>query len=374
MRRLARRIMYLSAILWIVTLLSPFVSPAWAELEGNCEATIKGVDVRGRSSTSAGDAIDVDENEVVAVAMTSPAGFASHKIDLEIAGVRRTVSSKTDDGDTSWSGNVNVKDYAWAGAGLYKVIGSATLSDGSSCSGAALINVTRNPLTTVAGGAAAATTAVGAVGLGASAAASSLQGIRAGRRVEEWIMDEVANIGTGARGPAEPTQPQPPMTEAQRDFWAWMDVYDLFFGPFLRPVGLWPPPCFVLALPALLLTGAAMAVPGGAPSAPSGVRLRRVPWRPRFPLAGLLGGLLAGAGIVVLLQQYAVTPLTRSLAIEGLVIGLVVGLVLPSLVRVWSIMHVNGAIARAERRLNEALAESGPPQQGGQAPPAEPRP
>jgi hypothetical protein len=369
MRRLGRAFLYLSAILWTVTLLSPFVSPAWAEINGNCEASIKGIDVRDRSSTSAGDAIDVDDNEVVSVGMTSPTGFASHKIDLEIAGVRRTVSSKTDDGDTSWSGSVNVKDYAWAGAGLYKVIGSATLSDGSSCSGAALINVTRNPLTTVAGAAAAATTAVGAVGVGTSAAASSLQGIRAGRKVEEWIMDEVASGGTEPK-----PQKARPMTEEEKDFWAWMDVYDLFFGPFLRPVGMWPPPCFALVLPALLLTGAAMAVPGGAPSAPSGVRLRRVPWRPRIRLGPLLGGLLAGAGIVVLLQQYAVTPLTRSLAIEGLVIGLVVGLVLPSLVQVWSVMHINGTIAKAERRLNEALAKAGPPPESDQAPPAEPQP
>ncbi len=97
---------------------------------------------------------------------------------------------------------------------------------------------------------------------------------------------------------------------------------------------------------------------GGQPPAPErGERLPRVGWRPRISAAALLGGLLAGAGIVVLLQQYAVAPLTRSLAIEGLVIGLVVGLVLPSLIRVWSVIHVNGAIARAERRLNEAPAQ-----------------
>ena len=114
---------------------------------------------------------------------------------------------------------------------------------------------------------------------------------------------------------------------------------------------------------------------GGSPPAQEpGERLPRVGWRPRITVAGLLGGLLAGAGIVVLLQQYAVTPLTRSLAIEGLVIGLVVGLVLPSLVRVWSVIHVNGVIARAERRLNEVLAEAGPPPGGGQAPPTEPQP
>ena len=361
MRRLARAFLYLSAILWTVTLLSPFVSPAWAEINGNCEATFRGVDVRGRSSTSAGDAIDVDENEIVSVVMTSPAGFASHKIDLEIAGIRRTVSSKTDDGDTQWSGGVNVKDYAWAGAGLYKVIGSATLSDGSSCSGAALVNVTRNPLTTVAGVAAAATTAVGAVAVAASGAGSAFQGIRASHSIEEKIMDEVERAGKTPE-------------ERHREIHAWLDTIDVFFGPFLRPFGWSPHFCFVLVLPALLLTGAAMAMPGGQPPAPSGVRLRRVPWRPRITGAGLLGGLLGGAGIVVLLQQYAVTPLTRSLAIEGLVIGLVVGLVVPSLVRVWSVMHVNGAIAKAERRLNEAVAKAGPPPGGGQAPPAEPQP
>jgi len=343
MRRLARAFLYLSAILWTVTLLSPFVSPAWAEINGNCEATFRGVDVRGRSSTSAGDAIDVDENEVVPVAMTSSAGFASHKIDLEIAGVRRTISNKTDDGDTQWSGNVNVKDYAWAGAGLYKVIGSATLSDGSTCSGAALINVTRNPLTTVAGVAAVGTTAVGAVAVAASSTATAVQSASTGRKIEKWITDEIERVGQREED-----------ERFARDLEGFINEVAMGF-------------CWFWALPALLLTGAAMAMPGGAPPAPSGVRLRRAPWRPRITAAGLLGGLLGGAGIVVLLQQYAVTPLTRSLAIEGLVIGLVVGLVLPSLVRVWSVIHVNGAIARAERRLNEALAQAGPP-------PAEPQP
>jgi hypothetical protein len=108
-----------------------------------------------------------------------------------------------------------------------------------------------------------------------------------------------------------------------------------------------------------------MVTGGGSPSAPEqGAQLPRTAWRPRLSAAGLLGGLLAGAGIVVLLQQYAVAPLTRSLAIEGLV----------SLVRVWSVIYVNGSITRAERRLNEALAQADPPPEGGQVPPAEPQP
>ncbi|HEY5625340.1 MAG TPA: hypothetical protein VIT93_02510 [Dehalococcoidia bacterium] len=347
MRNLARRLLYLSAVLCAFTLLSPLATPAWAEINGNCEATFKGADIRDRSSTSAGDAIDVDDNEVVVVNFTSAAGFASHDINLEVAGVSRNVSSQTDDGDTQWSETVNVKDYAWIGAGLYKVTGSATLSDGSTCSGAALINVTRNPLTTVVGGAAAATMAVGLGGVAASGVSSGMQGARTGRKIDEWVVDEVEKVGSGPKPPPGPR----PMS----DFEAWVHTVDLFIGPFIPGWKL--PPCLVLAVPALLLTGAAMAVPEGEPPTPSGsLRLPRASWLPRITFAGLFGGLLGGIGIVVLLQQYGVTPLTQTLAITGVVAGLVVGIVIPSLVHVWSVMHVNGKIGSAERQLKQALA------------------
>lgn len=358
MKRLARRFLFLSAILWTVTLLSAVAQPAWAEISGNCEATFKGVDVRPLSSSSAGDAIDVNPGEVAAVVFTSPDGFTSHKIDVELAGVSREASSGTDDGDTQWSGSVNVDDYSW-GKGLYKVIGTSTLSNGSTCSGAALVNITGDPLSTVAGIAAAATTAVGGAGLLASSGASVMQGARTARKAEDWIMDQVAKAPTMEQRPEQASRPETPFEAEHR---AWGSIWDLFFGPFLGP-------CFFFVLPGLLLTAAAMAVPGGSASQPTGLHLRRVPWRPRISAVSLVGGLLAGAGIVVLLQQYAVAPLTRSLAIEGLVIGLVVGLVLPSLVHAWSVMKVNGAIARGERRLIEALGPAGTPPGGGQAPP-----
>ena len=352
MKNLARRLLYLSAVLWAVTLLSPLATPAWAEINGNCEATFKGADIRDRSSSSAGDAIDVDDNEVVLVTFTSPEGFASHDINLEVVGVSRNVSSQTDDGDTQWSETVNVKDYAWIGAGLYKVTGSAALSDGSTCSGAALINVTRNPLTTVVGGAAAATMAVGLGGVAASGVSSAMQGRRTGRKIEDWALGEVEKAGSSPR----PPEGSGPISEEE----AWIHTVDLFLGPFLPGWRL--PPCLILAVPALLLTGAAMAMPEGEPSTPSGsLRLRRASWLPRITIAGLLGGLLGGIGIAVLLQQYGVTPLTQSLAITGAVAGLVLGIVIPSLVHVWSVMHVNGKIDDAERRLNQALAAAAPP-------------
>ena len=119
---------------------------------------------------------------------------------------------------------------------------------------------------------------------------------------------------------------------------------------------------FLFVLPALLLTGAAMAAGAGPPpAAETAVRLPRVGWRPRISAVGLVGGLLAGAGIVVLLQQYAVVYPTRAVAIEGLVGGLALGLIIPSLLRVFAVRRVNWAIARAERRLNEATAQQSPP-------------
>src|SRR5438445_572873 len=237
MKRLARRLLILSASLWLLSVMSPLVTPAWADINGNCGATFKGVDIKGRGTSSAGDAIDVDNNEVVNVNMTSPAGFTSHKVELEIAGVSRTVSNQPDAGDTQWSDTVNVKDYAWMGVGLYTVTGSATLSDGSTCSGSALINVSGFPLTTVAGGAAAAATIVGL------------------------------------------------------------------------------------------------------------------------------------AAVAVLLQQFAVAPLTREMLIECLIGGLIIGIALPSLGKLWSVLRVNAAVRRAEQRLRAAMPKAGPPPESKAEPP-----
>lgn len=355
MKHLGRRFLYLAAFLWGATLLSPAVAPAWAEVNGNCQATFKGVDIAGLSSSSAGDAIDVDDNETVGVTFTSPVGFTSHDIKLEIAGISRSVASDTDDGDTQWSETVNVNDYAWAGAGLYKVSGSATLSDGSSCSGAALINVTANPLTTVAGGAAAAATVVGGAGVLGSSAVAARNGARGSRKVEDWIVDEIEKAGSSN---------EPPQQQQLSEEQAWIETVDLFFGPFY-PGRI---PCSILILPALVLTVGAMATPGGGsmPSAPKGLHLRRIGWRPRITAAGVLGGFLAGVGIVVLLQQYAVTPLTGTMAIVGIVGGLALGLILPSLVHLWSVMRVNSSIARGEQRLGAAIGK------GGSAPEAQP--
>jgi hypothetical protein len=364
MQRFARSLFFLSVSVWLLSLFAPLTSPAYAEISGNCGATFKGVDVAGLGTSSADDAIDVDGDEVVVVTMTSAAGFASHEVKLEIAGVSRTVSSQTDDGDTQWSETVKVKDYAWMGAGLYKVVGSATLSDGSTCSGAALINVTRNPLTTVAGGAATAATVVGAVGLIGSSAVASRNGAKASRKVEDWIADELEKVANEPPPPSPEAAGSRSISEEQ----AWIETIDLFGAPFGIRM-----PCAMFVLPALILTGVAMAVPAGegGPPPARALTLRRASFLPRLTVAGIGGGVLAGLGIVVLLQQFGVTPLTGTLAIAGLVGGLIIGILLPSLFNLLAVMRVNRAIAAGESRLAAAINRSGP---AAQAPGAEPQP
>jgi len=118
-----------------------------------------------------GSAFQVNKDEKVEAGMFSPFGggaFTYHRVQLEFAGFRWTVSEKLDSGtDTEWRETVNVNDYAAFGVGLYKVIGYGRLAGGQDCIGTAYVKVTgRNPLTTAAGAAAAGATAVGGGGGG----------------------------------------------------------------------------------------------------------------------------------------------------------------------------------------------------------------
>ena len=339
MKRRICRFLWAATAALILTTLPALALLASADVNGNCSATINGVDVRGLSSSNAGDAIEVKEHTAVPVTMQSPDGITHLRVQIEFAGFPRTVRDEPTSG-TSWQNTVPVDDYAKYGVGLYKVIGKSE-GPGGSCSGSALVRVVGNPLRTVAGVAAAGITALGGLGLAAAGVASALEGQAEGRAAEERVSKDYTWIGHPAHPPHDDDT---------------QDVRDLKHT--LTDVGL----CYFFAFPALLLTGAAMAAGGGAPLATEpAVRLRRVGWRPRLSAAGIVGGLLAGAGIVVLLQQYAVVYPTRAVAIEGLVGGLAVGLVIPSLLRFFAVWRVNRAIARAEQRLNESRAKQSTP-------------
>ncbi|MFQ5471776.1 MAG: hypothetical protein ACE5FA_02665 [Dehalococcoidia bacterium] len=311
---------------------------ASAEIEGNCEAQFKGIDVAPLDSTSAGDAIAVAEDEIVNIVFTSSAGFASHKVTVQfadIAGTKIEADSDDDDGgDTQWSGSVNVDDWASYGAGLYRVEGSANLSDGTQCTGAVLVDVDKNPLTTVAGLVALGVGAVGAGSVAASTATSVLEGRRASRRIKDWVTNEVEQVNLGRTY-------TPPDRGA-------------LFGEVMDG---W---CLFMVLPAIILTGAAMATGGGG-GATGVVSLPRASWRPRFSVSGTIGGILLGLGGVVLRQQYGQLFPDLATVVVYIVAGVALGIVLPSLIRALNVLSLNRALARAEARLAQAKGSIGGP-------------
>jgi high-affinity Fe2+/Pb2+ permease len=105
----------------------------------------------------------------------------------------------------------------------------------------------------------------------------------------------------------------------------------------------------------MLLTLPFMAISGGgrSPAPPPPVpapKRRRLPWRPRVTLVGLICGIVAGAGVVVLLQQYSIAYPTRNEFITVLVAGAVVyGLLLPTLAGTVRWMRANRRLAAIRR-------------------------
>jgi hypothetical protein len=240
----------------------PMAARAGAEVSGGCTASLKGQDVAPLSSSNPSQAIDVTAKEQLVAASTSSAPITGYKVQLELGGFRWTVAKGAASGN-SWQRAVSVEDYASHGAGLYKVIGSST--GPGACSGAVLVNLKgKSPLTTTAGIVGAAMTGLGGLGLVASA---------------------IRSVPKGTRRP--------------------------------------------LALVGLLFLPVMMVGMGGSAEAPPRAALDgegRAGWRPRLSVLSVLSGVLAGVGVVILLQQYAVAYPTRGLALTGILGGAVLGL------------------------------------------------
>ena len=339
---------------------------ASAEIEGNCTATIKGADIGSLSSSDPDQAIEVAGDEVVEVTFNSPAGITAYDIKLTAVdiGDGQTIASDSDvGGDTSFSDSVNVKDYAWAGGGLYRVSGDVTLGDGSLCTGAALINVDKEFYETAAG-----IIALGATGLGLGGiVAANFSAVReVGSRpksVEEWVMNEVEKAPEPAPGQSATTGNQ----ASSDDSGPW--------DPFEFELSM----CLFWTMPALVLTGLMMvgmiptsALAASSPGGSGGRRLKRVSWRPRISAVGLAGGILGGLGYVVLRQQMGdIFPDAADFLI-AIGIGLVLGVVVPSLIRIVTVARTNRAIANAEERLAGRTVTSSQPSHASYAPPVAP--
>lgn len=333
--------------------------PAAAEVDGNCTAVFNGTDV-ATLDVDPDDAIVVQEDDTVVLDFQSPAGFESHKIEVSFVDFGSAVEAETDDddgGDIEWSGTVNVSDWSDYGAGFYKVEGKAELSDGTSCSGAVLIEVDKNPLTTLAGLIAVAVTGVGGISLLGVMLASVFEGIGASKKVSQ-IVDA-----------ADYTVWRDAVTDAG-DYTVWRDLQVA-----MKPVLNWIP---FLLLPISLMTGMTVAAGESSSGSASGPLVPRASWRPRFSFAGVTGGLLAGLGTIALLQQYAVVFPELWMLIAALGIGVLLGIVPPSLTRLFAVMSVNRTLAKAEARLKgggsgTTAAPSAPPPPPEVTPPPEER-
>lgn len=313
---------------------------ARAEINGPCSATVNGVDVAPLSASSKGDAIKVDKDDVLTIVFTANSGdFASHKVDLELVGVGFNVEDDPQDSDPTWTEVVNVDDYSQYGVGLYKAKGSAVLSDGSTCSGAVLFEIEGNPLTTVAGLSATAVLVLGILLmiLAALFTLNQFKGMRG--KIENWGEGQLARIRSG-------------QTVTPADLAA--SLREITKPPAIISLMM----LTTLPLSLLMLgTGMPGGIGGAIESIGGGLHLPRLPFRPRASVAGSLGGMLGMEAVVVLLQQFAIAPLTASNAIFGVVAGLVLAILVTSFMRWYGGRSVNKKIGEMEARLQEAIAQ-----------------
>ena len=181
-----------AACVWLgaVLLGAALAAPGHAYVNGPCSATFAGVDTAGLETGTSSDAIAVPEDGTVVYTMTAPEGLQSWRFVLKYGPYEEVVDqgvakpprpgdanlglrfegllgdAVVDESGNTVSGSAAIADYAWLGAGLYELQGTVVTKAGATCDGALLIDVQGNPLTTVIGGAAAAATLVGAVGIG----------------------------------------------------------------------------------------------------------------------------------------------------------------------------------------------------------------
>ena len=208
-------------------------------------------------------------------------------IDVELVeNVFKVTSSDHPGHGPIWGGNQNVDKYLKYGVGVYHVIGRADGSPGWSCSGDAYVELKDgNPLTKPVGGGAAGAIVLGLVG---SAMAS---------RAPEPDPSSADYMSTN------------PYDRNTEDYATSM-IQD---GPddWYASIG-----CMLLIMIAIGLSFAGKGL-GAAAIGASGVarpRRRRV-WSHGHPIVGFFTGLLLGIGLTVLLQQFAVWPLTIVTAI-----------------------------------------------------------
>ena len=325
---------------------------ARAEVTNNglaCTATIQGFNVDSLDSEDTSKAVEVAKSSSVTVSMSSQQTMTSYTVDLAF-GFRGWQVADGDSSQNSWSNVVKVNDYARFGIGLYRVVATSEGPSGT-CTMAALVRVTGNPVPdTVAGDVGAALSALGVGGLAGGIGRALGGGSEGG--------DGGGDSGGGDSGGGG----SPPTNEEV-------------------PTGLLPPDddwCFPGFVMPMLLTLTFMIMGGGGGGVPAssgaGVatspRLPRARWRLHIAGIPIISGILGALGVLVLFQQYGIMFPTLRVVIEALVAGVVVAIGLPSLVRIIPVRRWNRRMARREQLMANVARRAA--QAGTPPPPAPP--
>jgi putative component of membrane protein insertase Oxa1/YidC/SpoIIIJ protein YidD len=302
-----------------VLALSGFVVVATAGIaeavgvNNGCTATIN---TRDPASMTKGSPLVVHKGENVAVRGQAPpsaraSGPNTTVIEVSfIEGIAKK-TSKVHRGDgPAWGGTQNVDDYLKYGVGLYKVKGVAQGSPGWSCQGSGYVELRDgNPLGKPIGGGAGVAIVLGLVG----AAAASRGG-----------EPDASAAKAADPGPDDDEVVTPHDTEEEHV--AAGIAEDIITKPNPGEEGLAGFACLILILIAIGAAFASSGIAAGAVGAVPAARRRRTGrvWGHGHPIVGFISGLILGLGITVLLQQFAVWPLT---IVTAIVFPLVVALI-----------------------------------------------
>jgi hypothetical protein len=336
-----------------------FVLHASAEVGNNglnCQATVAGVDVAGVNSNDAAQAIRVSEHSQVAVAMTADSTISNYTVDMAFSFKGWQVASGTSTSN-SWSNGVNVDSYSRYGIGLYRV-SSVSSGPAGVCTAAAMIRVEGAPIPgTVAGDAAAAAGALGLLGLAGGA-------IRAARGPKEEVIGLAAMSGGPSRPVGEMVRPTVTLSQLQDN----QDRYEEEERA--------NSPCHIFFTMAFLMTiGAMVTGGGGTPVVARQPRATaRMRWHPVFSWVSVISGVLAALGGLVLLQQYSILFPSTTVVSVGLGLGVLAGLLVPSLMRLIRVAKWNRGAAAIDAAIARATAGAAPAaaQPPAAAPPAPP--
>jgi putative component of membrane protein insertase Oxa1/YidC/SpoIIIJ protein YidD len=279
---------------------------------GGCSATVNGQDA---SALTSDHPLVVHKHESVSFDGTAPAAGPNDpnntdiKVDI-IEGIGGVTSSNHPGHGPHWGGQIAVDDYLKYGVGLYHVTGTAT-GAGFSCAGDGYVRLEDgDPITKPVGAAATALAAIGAGG--------GLLSSRAAKPDMAPAADTSGVTGDDTSAEVSPADAElrhrlaEDVNDATADGWAsasadagcLVALAIVFFIGFAAHGG----------------AGAVSAMPAAA-----GAGRRRV-WSHGHPIAGFFSGLVLGIGGTVLLQQFAVWPLTIVTAIiVPVVTGLLVG-------------------------------------------------